>query len=505
VVADYFGVSFLETLHGVAADPGDAAGLALGAGIDVELPTVRCFGEPLLEAVRDGRVPESLVDRAVRRVLAQKCELGLLDPGWTPTPAALSGQHVDSVRGTVDLDPPGARATARRIAAESIILLSNDGVLPLAGTQARIAVVGPLAGDTSGMLGCYSFPSHVGRKYPELPLGVTIPTPLDALREEFPGAAIEHAPGCEVNGDDLAGIAAAVSAAKRSEVCVAVLGDRAGLFGRGTSGEGCDAADLELPGVQGRLLDALLATGTPVVLVLLAGRPYALGRYAEPAAAIVQMFFPGEEGAAAVAGVLSGRINPSGRLPVGIPRSPGGQPITYLAPRLGRLNDVSATDPTPVFAFGHGMSYATFAWTDPRVNGSPCGASKTPLWDTRGQVRVGCTVHNTGGRPGTEIVQLYLNDPVAQVARPVVSLIGYTRVDLDPGERREVEFSVHADLTSYTGRGGTRIVEPGEVRLLLSSSSADVYHALTLRLTGPTRTVGADRHLVTAVTVTPAG
>ncbi|MGE5288003.1 MAG: glycoside hydrolase family 3 N-terminal domain-containing protein [Micromonosporaceae bacterium] len=504
VVADYFGVSFLETLHGVAADPGEAAGLALGAGVDIELPTVRCFGEPLIAAVRVGRVPESLVDRAARRVLLQKCDLGLLDPGWTPAPTAVSGRDGASLRGTVDLDPPGARATASRIAEESIILLSNDGMLPLEGHQGALAVVGPLADDDAGMLGCYSFPSHVGRKYPDVPLGVRIPTPLAALREEFPCAAIEHVPGCSVSGDDLAGIGDAVSAAKRSAVCVAVFGDRAGLFGRGTSGEGCDAGDLSLPGVQGQLLDALLDAGTPVVLVLLSGRPYALGRYAGRAAAIVQAFFPGEEGAAAVAGVLSGRINPSGRLPVGIPRSPGGQPITYLAPRLGRFSDVSATDPTPIFAFGHGMSYTTFAWTDPRVNGSPVGAGGAPVWDTRGEVRVACTIRNTGGRPGTETVQLYLHDPVAQVARPLVSLIGFARVDLKPGEHREVEFTVHADLTSYTGRGGKRIVEPGEVQLRLSSSSAEVSHALSLRLAGPTRKVGAGRQLFTAVKVTPA-
>jgi beta-xylosidase len=502
VVADYFGVSFLETLHGVAADPSEAAALALSAGVDIELPTVRCFGEPLLAAVRDGRVSESLVDRAARRVLLQKCDLGLLDKDWTPAPAALSGQGTDAVRGTVDLDPPHARATARRLAEESVILLSNDGTLPLTGRR-RLAVIGPLADDTAGMLGCYSFPSHVGRSYPDVPIGVRIQDPLEALREEFPAAAIEHVPGCAVTGGDLAGIPGAVRAAERADICVAVLGDQAGLFGRGTSGEGCDAEDLRLPGEQGRLLDALLDTGTPVVLVLLTGRPYALGRYAGRAAAIVQAFFAGEEGAAAVAGALSGRVNPSGRLPVGIPRSPGGQPNTYLAPRLGKFSDVSAMDPTPVFPFGYGLSYTTFTWIEPRVNGSPA-TEEAPVWDTCGQVRVGCTVRNTGRRPGTEIVQLYLHDPVAQVARPVAALIGYARVDLEPGEQREVEFTVHADLTSYTGRAGLRIVEPGEVHLRLSASSTDVFHSAALRLTGETRTVGTDRQLTTLVKVLPA-
>ena len=150
-----------------------------------------------------------------------------------------------------------------------------------------------------------------------------------------------------------------------------VLGDRAGLFGRGTSGEGCDAEDLRLPGVQGELLEALLATGTPVVLVLLTGRPYALGPYATTLAAIVQAFFPGEEGGPAVAGVLTGRVNPSGRLPVSVPRTAGGQPSTYLAPRSGHRTEVSTIDPTPLFPFGHGLSYTEFAWSEVHVDGRP--------------------------------------------------------------------------------------------------------------------------------------
>ncbi|KDN86967.1 beta-glucosidase [Kitasatospora cheerisanensis KCTC 2395] len=302
VVADYFGIGFLETLHRVAADRADSARLALTAGIDVELPTVRAYGETLVEAVRDGRIPERLVDRALRRVLLQKCRLGLLDPDWSPLPAALPADcgtdtSPEDVRGSIDLDPPVNRALARRIAEQSVVLLANPaGALPIAPGTRRIAVVGPRAHDPFAMLGCYSFPSHVGTSHPEVPLGLDIPTVLDALREQLPDAELDFAPGCEVDGTATDGFADAVRAAAGADLCLAVLGDRAGLFGRGTSGEGCDAADLRLPGVQGELIDALLATGTPVVLVLLTGRPYALGRWDGRCAAAVQAFFPGEEG-----------------------------------------------------------------------------------------------------------------------------------------------------------------------------------------------------------------
>lgn len=484
VVSDYFGVSFLELLHGVAASPADAAALALSAGVDVELPTVRCYGDPLLTAVREGLVDESTVDTAVERVLRQKIALGLLDPA--------PGHPVDAV----DLDPPEARATAAAIAAESVVLLANDGALPL-DPGARVAVIGPVADDPAAMLGCYAFPNHVGREESDsgpIAMGVDIPDVLRALRAEFPDAAVTHARGAAVDGDDRSGFAEAVATAAAADVCVAVLGDRAGLFGRGTSGEGCDRGDLNLPGVQAELLDALLATSTPVVLVLLTGRPYALGAHASRTAAIVQAFFPGEEGGGAVAGVLSGRVNPSGSLPVGVPREPGGQPSTYLAPMLGRRTDVSAVDPTPLFHFGHGLSYTSFDWEPATVSATEIG--------TDGSVEVSVEIANAGDRAGSEVVQLYMHDPVAQVTRPVVRLIGYGKVRLEPGERRTVGFTVHADLSSFTGREGRRVVEPGSLELRLGRSSADVRSTLALRLTGPVRVVGHDRHLTSEVTYT---
>lgn len=478
VVADYFGINFLRTLHRVAGTRAEAAGAALTAGIDVELPTVDCYGDELAEAVRAGRVDEALVDRAARRVLLQKCELGLLDGRITEPP-----EHVD-------LDSPANRALARRVAEASVVLLDNpDGILPLSpGT--RIAVVGPRAHDPLAMLGCYSFPSHVGVHHPDLPTGIGIPTVWDALRAELPDAKLAFAQGCDTDGDDTGGFEEAVARASEADVVVAVMGDRAGLFGRGTSGEGCDAPDLQLPGVQPELLDALAATGTPVVLVLLTGRPYALGRWDGRLAATVQAFFPGEEGGPAVAGVLSGRVNPSGRLPVSVPRTPsGGQPWTYLQPPLGLAGEVSNLDPTPLYPFGHGRSYTTFEWTAEDTSGTDI---EIP---TDGAHDVSVTVTNTGDRAGSEVVQLYLHDPVAQVTRPDVRLIGYRRVDLAPGEAQRVTFRFHTDLSAFTGREGRRIVEPGALELRLAASTTDVRHTTRLTLTGPEREAGTDRRL----------
>ncbi|MFF8521421.1 beta-xylosidase/alpha-l-arabinosidase [Streptomyces werraensis] len=487
VVADYFGIAFLKTLHGVAGDFADAAGAALKAGVDIELPTVKTFGAPLVEAVAEGRVPESLIDRALRRVLTQKAELGLLDRDWSPVPPVFDGADLDdpdALRGKVDLDGPENRDLAREIAEKAVVLLSNDGTLPLDRPR-RIALVGPNATEPSAVLGCYSFPQHVGVKYPDIPVGIELPDLRESLTAEFPDAEITVVRGTGVDDGDLSGIAEAVDTARDADIVVVALGDRAGLFGRGTSGEGCDAESLSLPGAQQQLLDALLDSGTPVVTVLLAGRPYALGRAVSEAAAIVQSFFPGVAGTRAIAGVLSGRTDPSGRLPVSVPRTPGSQPTTYLGARLAQASEVSNLDPTPAFGFGHGLTYTTFAWSDLTVD-----AEEAP---TDGEFTASLTVRNAGERAGTEVVQLYLHDPVASVVQPVQRLVGYARLELAPGEERRVRVTVPADVASFTGRDGRRIVEPGELELRLAASSTDTRLTATVTLTGPVREVDHTR------------
>ncbi|MFE2071088.1 beta-glucosidase [Streptomyces sp. NPDC059467] len=495
VVADYFGIAFLKLLHGVAGSWDEAAGLALASGVDIELPTVKTFGQPLLDAVEAGTVPEELIDRALRRILVQKAQLGLLDPDWNPVPQALSGAELavpEALRGSVDLDPPANRELARELAEQAVVLLRNDGTLPL-GRPRRIALIGPNADTPTAVLGCYSFPVHVGSQHPEVPTGIALPTLRETLAAEFPDAEIFSAPGATVDGDSTAGFAEAVAAARVADVVVLALGDRAGLFGRGTSGEGCDAESMQLPGMQQQLLDALLDADTPVVLVMLAGRPYSLGRADTEAAAIVQSFFPGEAGTEAIAGVLSGRVNPSGRLPVSVPRHKGVQPSTYLAARLAQDSDVSSTSTSAAYGFGHGLGFTEFEWSALDVSIAETG--------TDGSFRIAFEVRNTGERSGCEVVQFYLHDPVASVVQPMQRLVGYRRLPLETGEVCRVLLELPADLASFTGRAGRRIVEPGELELRISASSTDHRITVPLRLTGQVREVDHTRRLHPVVTV----
>src|ERR1035441_3739504 len=518
VVSDYYAIAFLQTQHAVAATPGQAGALALAAGLDVELPTVACYGPALARAVRQGQGPAELVDRAAGRVLRQKCDLGLLDPGWPGAdgPGDIDPETPETV---LDLDPPGHRALARRLAEESIVLLANRELpghelpghelpghaaqgsagalaLPLR-PDASIAVIGPLADDPLACFGCYSMPRHLGGRYPEAAEGPPAATVLAALRAELPDATISHARGCAVRGEDRSGFAHAVVHGQEADGVVAVLGDEAGLFGRGTSGEGCDVADLRLPGVQDDLLCVLITAGTPVVLVLVTGRPYAIGHAADRLAAGIQAFFPGEEGGGAIAGVLSGRVTPSGRLPVEMPRSPGAQPSSYLRPRLAGRHPGRSVDPTPLFAFGHGLSYTSFDYTGLVIEPDDVATDGT----ADGTAVISCTVRNTGPSAGTEVVQLYLSDSLAQVVRPLRWLAGFARVPLEPGQARQVDFRLHADRTAFSGRDGTRVVEPGEIGVSIGGASDQLPLQGSFTLVGPERPAGADRVLDTPVVI----
>ncbi|MDF2806699.1 MAG: glycosyl hydrolase, partial [Cellulosimicrobium sp.] len=343
----------------------------------------------------------------------------------------------------------------------------------------RVAVVGPNADSSEALMGCYSFVNHVLAHHPGTPAGIELPTVLESLRDALAptGAEVTHAVGCAVDGDDVSGLPDAVAAAREADVAVVVVGDEAGLFGRGTVGEGNDVESLELPGVQRRLVEEVVATGTPVVLVLLTGRPYAIGwalgdGAAVPAgttptrpAAVVQGFFPGEEGGRAVADVLVGAVNPSGRLPVSLPRAGGAQPYSYLHPVLGGPSDVTSTDPTPVRPFGFGLSYTQFVYADLEVDTSVA---------TGGTFRAAVTVTNTGAVAGTDVVQLYARDVVGSVPRPVAQLLGYARVDLGAGESRRVAFRVPTTRLAFSDRRLVRVVEPGDVEVWVGAHAGAV-------------------------------
>ncbi|TNB67778.1 glycosyl hydrolase [Arthrobacter sp. BB-1] len=487
VVADYFSVSFLHTMHRIAADRGEAAELALTAGIDVELPTGDSFLAPLAERIRAGQTDEAIVDRAVLRVLAQKEELGLLDETFDAPPAK------------IDLDTPRHRELAGRLAEESLVLLTNDCTLPLARTARRIAVLGPNAAAVEALMGCYSFANHVLAHHPGVPLGFSIVPVLNALRDEFPEATVATAQGCEVEGEDRAGIPAAAALAADAEVAVVVVGDRAGLFGRGTVGEGNDVESLELPGVQRELVEAVVRTGTPTIMVVLSGRPYAIGWAIEgqgTPSAVLQAFFPGEEGGPAIASVLSGRVAPTGHLPVSLPRSAGAQPFSYLHPLLGGPSDVTSADSTPVLPFGHGLTYTTFEHS---------GLEVPDTVSAGGAFNATVTVRNTGDRAGTDLVQLYAHDVYASVTRPVAQLLAYTRVSLEPGESALVTFDVPTMRLAFTGPSGDRIVEPGAVDLWVGSSCAQRETTASLSIGGPEYVVtAADRRLALSTIHIPA-
>ncbi len=478
VVADYFAVAFLHLMQAVAADTGEAAALALEAGIDVELPSGDAYLAPLAERIRAGLADERLVDRAVLRALAQKEELGLLDETFDEPPTS------------IDLDSPAHRDVARRLAEESVVLLTNDGTLPLAGptrtAPASVAVIGPNADRPEALMGCYSFANHVLAHHPGTPLGFAIPSVLESLRAELPGADVRFAEGCAVEGEDRSGVAAAVDLAARSDVAVVVVGDQAGLFGRGTVGEGNDTESLALPGLQRELVEAIRATGTPVVMVMLTGRPYAVGWAVEgpgAPAAVLQAFFPGEEGGAALAGVLSGRVNPSGRLSVTLPRSAGAQPYSYLHPILGGPSEVTSTDSTPVLPFGHGLSYTAFVRSDLVADAEVAAG---------GTFAASVTVTNTGEVAGTDVVQLYARDLYATVARPVAQLLGYRRLSLEAGESATVRFQVPTTRLAFSDRTMVRVVEPGEVELWVGPSCAQKEVTASLAVTGPVHRVTTD-------------
>lgn len=482
VVSDYWAVSFLEAMHHVAEDLVEAGAMSLEAGMDVELPETGAFGH-LEEAISRGLIDESVVRLAARRLLLQKAQLGLLDADWTP----------DKFGSPIDLDSPRNRDVARRVAEESIVLLGNDkGILPL--DSKKIALVGPIASDALTFLGCYSFPNHVMQRYPDLDMGLPMLTLADALQKEFENSEILVEQGVGIIEPDTSGIEAAVAAAKDAGVAIVAVGDKAGMFGKGTSGEGCDAVDLRLPGIQADLVNAVLETGTPTVLLVVSGRPYSLGEFEGRAAAIVQAFMPGAEGGAALAGVLSGRVNPTGKLPVGIPNHPGGQPGTYIAPPLGWFSDgVSNLDPRPLFPFGHGVSYTTFEVSNLQLSSAEVS--------TDGELVVTVDVANTGDRAGAEVVQVYLSDLAGQVVRPIKQLTAYTKVPLEPGQKRTVSFSLHTDLMSFTGLDLKRIVEPGAMKVSVGVSSEDLPLVGDFRLVGDLREVAEGRTLLPAITI----
>ncbi len=480
--------------------------MALRAGMDSELPVTAAYGAPLREAIEDGRVDIQLVDLAVERLLRLKFRLGLFERPFVdpPTLAALA---------TLDADE---RALARDLARRSVVLVENDGTLPLvASGGGTIAVVGPIADSARDLLGDYAHLLHIETlremRHRANPFGFPandvinpidelsrIPTILDALRERFGAERITYARGVGLRDGDDAGIAEAVAAARDAEVAIVVVGERSGLTDDATAGESRDRRDLGLLGRQQELVEAVVATGTPTVLVVVSGRPAAIEWAAEHCAAVLLAWVPGDSGPAAIAEILAGDVDPGGRLPVTVPRDVGQVPLTYRHhPTGGKSNwkvDYVDGPSSPLWPFGHGRSYASFAIDHLRVDRS--------ILETAGDVvTIRVDVTNTASRAGDEVVQLYVRDEEASVARPVKELLGFRRLHLEAGECRTVAFRLSTEQLAYLDADFRRVVEAGTVRIFVGRSSVDLPLSAELALVGPTVEL-VDRHdYVTATSV----
>jgi beta-glucosidase len=453
VISDFTGIAELQP-HGVAGSPAEAGALALRAGVDIDMVSGIYLAE-LPRLVRADSIREELVDEAVRRVLRAKYDLGLFDDPYRYSDSArerdstLTAEHV---------------RFARQLARESIVLLENrGGVLPLSPDLGGVAVIGPLADDRRSALGSWA---AAGR--PED--AVTV---LEGVRAAVgPGAEVVYARGCDVAGDDTSGFAEAVRVARAADAAILVLGESYDM-----SGEAASRVSLELPGVQRKLAEAVAAAGKPVIVVLMNGRPLAVEWLAENVPAIVEAWYLGVQMGPAVADVLFGAYSPGGKLPVTFPRATGQVPIYYDHKNTGRppnpeekyTSKYIDSPWTPLFPFGHGLSYTEFEYGPVRLSAKTMSMSDT--------LRVEVEVRNVGARAGDEVVQLYIRDPVASITRPVKELRDFERIHLEAGESRTVSFELRSDDLAFYGRSMQRVIEAGRFQVFIGGSSVDVQEA----------------------------
>jgi beta-glucosidase-like glycosyl hydrolase len=496
IVADYIGISLLYQHHNLAKDPAEAAAIAFNAGLDIELPADDCASH-LGEALKRGLISMETIDEIVRRILTEKVRMGLFEKPYAD-------------EGAIELQTPEAVELAREVARQSVVILENRGVLPLDlhGSQ-HIAVIGPTADDPLALLSGYSFPVHLilteaGESASQ------VATPKAALEKAFGAERTSYAKGCYIieerkygapvfPGDVEKGttlmqtsqlsrrvdlIAPAVECAQAADIAVVCVGDLSGLFNTGTVGEGSDADSLDLPGVQQQLLEAVVATGKPVVVVLTSGRPYNLGGLEDRVAAFVMAFAGGQEGGTALVEVLTGKVEPSGRLTVSIPKNVGAAPYYY--------NHKMKSAGTPIalhfgsrYPFGHGLAYTQFDFADLDLDANEVDARF-------GEIVLRFTVRNMGPRAGLAVPQLYVRDLLASVVRPVKELKAFGRVVLPAGQSARVTFTVPTDMLCFTSMEGRRIVEPGAFELQVGTSSADIRLRATVNLTGTVHTLGRE-------------
>ena len=442
VVSDWTSVAELIN-HGVAGSQAEAGRRALTAGVDMDMQS-SIYVDSLAALVQSKRIPMRVVDSAVMRILRAKQRLGLFQEPYRAHTAPPNGE---------------LRALARRVAGESIVLLKNErSLLPLDPKAGTIAVIGPLADNKEEPLG----PWHTQGQASDV---VTV---LQGIQSKAPaGTQVLYVQGSGFEDTSTAGFAAAVVAARQARVAILVLGERGDM-----SGEAASRSELGLPGVQQQLLEAVAATGTPVVLVLMNGRPLILPWASDHVPAILETWFLGVEAGNAIADVLVGDVNPSGRLPVTFPRVLGQIPLYYNHRNTGRPPaDVKWTSRyidvpvTPRYPFGFGLSYTTFSYSNLKLS-----AARARVTDT---ITATVTVANTGSREGTEVVQLYVRDVVASVSRPVRELKAFRRVTLKPGESRAVDLRVALRDLAFYGLDMKPVVEPGTFHVFVGANSTE--------------------------------
>lgn len=488
VVSDYFSIQELRVVHSMVETDRAAGVAALRAGLDVELPEAACYGNHLVAAVREGELAESTVDRAVRRVLQQKFRKGLLEDVAVDPDATVDAFWTDR-----------QRSLAREAAWRSQVLLRNDDdLLPLANLD-RLAVIGPKAEATRGLLGDYAWPAHK----PDQEIRIDITSPLEGVREAVDEeTTVEYEQGCTVTGPSTDEIDPAADAASRADITIAFVGGQSGMgFSEDptapsasqtdvvTSGEAASRSDLGLPGVQKDLLEALAEADTPIVPVVISGRPLAIEWVAETFPAIIYSWLPGQEGGHGIADVLFGRETPCGRLPVSLPRSVGHVPTYYNRKSISGPDDYIFSEGSPVYTFGHGLSYTSFEYGN--VDVAPASLSPS------GEVTVETTVSNVGDRAGREVVQLYISDRVASRTRPSKELKGFETVALEPGETKRVEFRLSAHQLAFYDENIDLVVEPGEFEVQIGHSAKDIRSCATFTVEGQPLEVPSDRQYLT--------
>ena len=442
--------------EGIAADQQQAGVMCLNAGLDVGISYEAGFMKPLVDAVKQGKVSIKTIDRSVRRILRLKFRLGLFENPLVDADHAVSVRHTEE-----------HQAVALQAAREGIVLLKNENnLLPLSKDIKSIAVIGPNADHEKNQLGDYT--SQVVLQ--------DIVTVLDGIKDKVSAnTAVEYVKGCDVIGEELDEIDKAVAAARKAEIAIVVIGENewetAGK--KGTNGEGYDCATLELTGMQLDLVKAVYKTGTPTIVILINGRPLATRWIAEHILAIVEPWMCGEKGGYAIADVLFGDYNPSGRLPITVPRHVGQLPVFYNHKPAkqywlneGWGNSYVDISPKPLYEFGFGLSYTTFEYSNLYISPKENGVS--------GNIKISVDIKNTGKMQGAEVAQLYIRDVQSSVVKPVKELKGFQKVVLKPGQKRTVEFTLTPDHLSMIDRNMNRVVEPGKFHIMIGHSSEDI-------------------------------